>query len=92
MTDFATLIRVLFEADVEFIIVGGVGNRTWIGSPYTGPIKIEAGGVECLCLSLNRLIEVKRPRAAPKTSKPSQNSSEFNKRVSNESFCVNPSP
>lgn len=29
-------------------------------------IKIEVGGVECLCLSLERLIEVKRAAGRPK--------------------------
>lgn len=142
MTDFATLIRVLFEAEVEFIIVGGaaatahgsarltldldvVYNRSarnieqivsalrpiqpyLRGAPPGLPfewsvetvqkglnftlitklgaldllgeivgggtyekllpdtIKIEVGGVECLCLSLNRLIEVKRAAGRPK--------------------------
>jgi histidyl-tRNA synthetase len=57
-----TLTTTLGALDVLGEIVGGGGYEQLL--PHT--IKIEIGGVECLCLGLERLIEVKRAAGRPK--------------------------
>jgi predicted nucleotidyltransferase len=57
-----TLTTSMGALDLLGEIVGGGGYEQLL--PDT--IKIEIGGVECLCLSLERLIEVKRAAGRPK--------------------------
>ena len=57
-----TLTTTLGALDLLGEIVGGGGYEHLL--PHT--IKIEVGGVECLCLGLERLIEVKRAAGRPK--------------------------
>jgi hypothetical protein len=57
-----TLITTLGALDLLGEIVGGGGYEEL--KPET--IKIEVGGAECLCLSLERLIGVKRAAGRPK--------------------------
>ena len=57
-----TLTTSMGALDLLGEIVGGGGYEQLL--PDT--IKIEVGGVECLCLSLERLIEVKRAAGRPK--------------------------
>jgi len=62
MTDYATLFRALAEARVEFIVVGG-GTYD---SLHPDADVIHVFGIECLCLGLERLIQVKRAAGRPK--------------------------
>ena len=57
-----TLITTLGALDLLGEIVGGGGYEEL--KPHT--IEIEIGGVRCLCLSLERLVEVKRAAGRPK--------------------------
>jgi hypothetical protein len=57
-----TLITTLGALDLLGEIVGGGGYDEL--KPET--IKIEVAGAECMCLSLQRLIEVKRAAGRPK--------------------------
>jgi predicted nucleotidyltransferase len=57
-----TLITKLGALDLLGEVVGGGGYQQLL--PET--IKVEIGGVECLCLNLPRLIKVKRAAGRPK--------------------------
>ena len=57
-----TLITTLGAIDLLGEITGG-GNYENL---LSGTVKLEVGGVECLCLSLDRLIQVKRAAGRPK--------------------------
>jgi predicted nucleotidyltransferase len=57
-----TLTTTLGALDLLGEIVGGGGYEQLL--PHT--IRIEVGGVECFCLGLERLIEVKRAAGRPK--------------------------
>jgi predicted nucleotidyltransferase len=57
-----TLITTLGPLDLFGEIVGGGGYEEL----QNETIKIQVAGVECLCLSLERLIEVKRAAGRPK--------------------------
>jgi predicted nucleotidyltransferase len=57
-----TLTTTLGALDLLGEIVGGGGYAQLL----SGTIKIEVAGVQCLCLNLERLIEVKRAAGRPK--------------------------
>jgi predicted nucleotidyltransferase len=57
-----TLITTLGALDLLGEIVGGGGYEQL----FPDTIRLEIGGVECLCLRLERLIEVKRAAGRPK--------------------------
>jgi predicted nucleotidyltransferase len=73
MTDFRALLTALTDAGVEFLIVGGAARLT---AEITGgggyqellpdTLVLSPFGIECRCLGLKRLIEVKRAAGRPK--------------------------
>jgi len=81
-TDFEGLLRALAGAGVEFIVVGGVagkgttrGDLDLLGEVVGGggyeallphSQALEMFGLRCLCLELDKLIEVKRAAGRPK--------------------------
>lgn len=64
MTDFAGLLRALAERHVEFVLVGGAAAIAHGSARHT--VTIHVFGIRCLCLTLERLIQVKRAAGRPK--------------------------
>jgi hypothetical protein len=72
---FDTVFGALVRSGVEFTVIGGAG-ATIHGSARTGggnfeallahSSPVQAFGIECLCLDLDKLIQVKRAAGRPK--------------------------
>jgi predicted nucleotidyltransferase len=73
MTDFPALLKVLTQAGVDFVIVGGAAATVHGSARLTQDLDIVYDrnrenllGVHCLCLSLEALIAAKRAAGRPR--------------------------
>ena len=66
MTDFPALFRSLHHAGVEFIVVGGAAATAHGSVRLTLTDALTLFEIPCRCLSLERLIQVKRAAGRPK--------------------------
>jgi hypothetical protein len=57
-TDFSALFRAL--ASTDFILIGGLAAAVHGAARATDTVIVSVFGVECRCLTLERLIQVKR--------------------------------
>jgi hypothetical protein len=78
---FDTVFGVLVRGGVEFIVIGGaaatiIGDLDLLGEVTGGgnfeallahSSPVQAFGIECLCLNLDKLIQVKRAAGRPRT-------------------------